>query len=1760
MFDEQEGKFAQVRERLSGLLSPSERAAARQTVLNAHFTDPRIAESMWTAVERLGFTGGPVLEPGCGSGVFLATAPRGAEPTGVEVDPVTAEIAAHLNPAAQVRAESFADSRFDTRFAAVVGNVPFGKIALHDPDGNAGNYTLHNHFVVKSLQHTAPGGIVAVLSSRYLLDASNPAARQTMAELGDLLGAVRLPAGTHRAVAGTDVVTDLLVFQRHLTDEVDRPEPTWIRTADIDVDGDQVAINEYFLEHPEHLLGTLASQPYPGPGLLVVARGSLEAVPVAVDVALQDITERALLRGARIPEQLDLTARRPSPQTGRFPSRGQGEWDGHIAWGDEGFTVVRAGIPAELAVPRAQHAEMRALIELRDGARELLQREAAGAPSEELDADRTQLRGRYEAYVAQWGPINRFTQRRTGRVDEHGNEKFSRVAPAAVVRLRSDPFGPLVAALEIFDESTQAASPAQILTERVLEPRALVAFTDDPDEAIAVCMDRHGRLSLEDLAELMDRTPDELPDVLGDRVFEDPSTGRLLMAAEYLSGDVRVKLEHARGLLDERPELLGHVQALTAVLPTDVPLDEIEARLGAAWIDADAHRQFLVEILDDNSVYVEHPGGSTWAVRGNKHTVAATVEWGTERVSATEIAEQLMRQKPIVVRDRVDGDKLVVNAMETAAAIDKGEALQDRFAEWVWEDPQRAMRLAAEYNRRFNSEVLRDYSAAGERLTLPGLAKTFTPRPHQRSGVARMLGEPTVGLFHEVGAGKTASMAIGTMELRRLGMVKKPAVVVPNHMLEQFSREWLALYPQARLLAASSQQLTRDRRREFVARIATHDWDAVVLTRTAFERLALRPENAAAFIESQLAELEEQVEQAKATTGRVTVKGLEAQLQRERERAKKLMDTPTDPGIHFEDSGIDYVVVDEAHDYKNLRTASKIPGASIDGSARATDLESKLEYLRGRHGERVATFATATPIANSITEAHVMMRYLRPDRLRAAGIGGFDSWAATFGRTVSGVEITADGAGFHQKTRFAKFQNVPEMLSTWHVFADVKTAEDLQLPRPDLAINAAGKREPATVVVPPSPAVSRYVRELGRRAEAVRSGGVDPRHDNMLKISGDGRKAALDMRLIDGPGVELDGVTKLHRVADQVAADWMRHKDARYLDPATGQPSPTPGALQIVFCDLSTPREGWNAYDELRELLVDRGLPREGVRFIHEAKSDAEKARLFAACRSGDVSVIIGSTARMGVGTNIQSRAASLHHIDCPWRPADVQQRDGRALRQGNQNDEISIYRYVTENSFDAFSWQTVARKWGFTQQVMRGDRSLRTVEDVSQEELTAHQVVALASGNPLLLEKHQADVDVAHLQRIQRNHQRSQHQLQARRASELEAAGAAERDAQRLTTALTEEVTSTRGERFSLLVDGQRYTDRGAAADALSRHIDRQITALRSPRGPLGIVGELGGVQLRGELHPYPDGLRVVTVALGDLPVPAVDGEVRGLAGVPAGKLLRSLEHRINTLEQRRDARLADHEQHRKAAHQAAEQLGRPFKRADELDAARRRAQALDRQIAEQAKTTDASIPERQAELVRLTTEAARLDQRIAEIPIHALDRINQIAAQIDDLQRDQNQPSLQAGPEHYRQAAAQTYGERIKSLTAAHHQIAEDLQRRTGHSLEDLERQRQALDRRRDEVDEHADQIRGAIVEASLEQVPAWLTEQIGPPPTDANQRALWQKAVRTAVTAQLQIDPGADLNAGLPADPTPAQRPHVTRATKALQQLAGGAGRER
>ncbi|MDL5160417.1 SNF2-related protein [Actinomycetospora termitidis] len=1610
VFDGTDPRFAVERDALRELVGPAGMAAAATSTLNAHYTDLGIVAAVWETVAALGFTGGTVLEPGCGSGNFLHHAPPGAQVIAVEQEPTTARIAAALHPEATVRCESFAD----TTVAAlpggapvdlVVGNVPFGKVALHDRRYNRANRVIHNHFVIKSLCLTRPGGLVVVLTSRFTLDARDPAARREIAALGDLLGAVRLPSGAHERAAGTAAVTDLLVLRRHDHDdprtEAEREAERGAGGAGFEAtmpvpghDDPKVRVNRYWAEHPGRVLGTFA-----------VRHGAYSARSLRVDPRPGELGEQlhdALAGIVADARTAGLTLIPTAPAT--RPARAGGEVGGGVSVvagparpvaldaregllavdPDGGFTRIEAGRPVRHEVPRSQARELAALLGLRDTVVALLDLEARErVETPRMRELRAELGARHDGYLARFGPITRATVRRTGRVDPAtGEPRTARTTPRQG-GFRTDPYAPAVYALEHPDPTTgpdeqHGARPvvrADIFRGRVIAPRAPRRSADSPGDALAICLDAHARVDLAVIAGLLGTGEADARARLGCLVFHDPQRGRLVPAAEYLSGDVRVKLAAAQDAAAQDPALAPNVAALRAVVPTDLGPGEITAHLGAAWIDARHIEAFMREVLDDPSARVEHPGGAVWEVRGARYGVAATQTWGTTRRPAAELVAAACEQRPVRVTDTVEGrdgvKRQVLNLTETLAAQDKAKQLGERFAEWVWEDPARAGELCRVYNQAFNAVVLRSYDAAGpDTLSLPGLAQGFTPRPHQYAAVARMIAEPAVGLFHEVGAGKTAEMAMGAMELRRLGLVRKPAIVVPNNMLEQWAREFTALYPAARLLVATHDDLTRDRRRAFVARVATGDWDAVIMTRSAFERLPMSREAQERYLGEETDRITRWLERAKgAGAASLSVKRVQRMLLAATERIKGKLDSVRDDGVSFEQTGIDYLCIDEAHLYKNLRTPSNITGAAIEGSARAQDLDMKLGYLRSRAGARVVTLATATPIANSITETYVMQRYTRPDLLEAAGVEEFDQWAATFGEVVTTVEMTPDAAGFRLTDRFARFTGVPELLRLWHVSADIKTGEDLQLPVPQLTERPEdGARAAHTVLIEASPELREFVGTLGARAEAIRNKQVEPHVDNMLRICSEGRAAALDLRLLDRPQT---GPATVERAAENIAAVWAAHRDDRFTRP-DGTTHPTPGALQIVFCDLGTPGPGWNVYDELREQLAARGLPRRGVRFIHDATTDTAKGALFAAARSGEVAVLIGSTEKMGVGTNVQARAVALHHLDCPWRPADLHQRDGRILRQGNPYPEVTIYRYVTEGSFDGYSWQTVARKARFIGQVMRGRLDVREIADVGEATLSFDEVKALASGDPRIIEKARLDAEVATLDRLERAHWRNQARLEHTITTAETAIDRGETDLAGLDTAIAAR-RPTRGQGFTASIGDRDYRERSEFATDLAALLAAALDDPARRRTGWGECAVLGGLTLT---HSIARELRAgQLVAEHHLQFTAAPGDpVRARADeldARAGGTLATLEHRHAALDTRRARAAAALETTRRELALARDQLGAPFTRADELTDKRRRADELAQAMTELARDTEAAAAHAAAETAADTAGA---------------------------------------------------------------------------------------------------------------------------------------------------------------------------------------------
>lgn len=1563
------GWAAAARGELAWLLDDAGRAAAARSTLNAHYTDPQVAAAMWEAATQLGFTGGEAFEPGCGPGLLIATAPATAHMTGVELDPATAAIAALISPDADIRAESLAAVNLPAGyFDLAIGNVPFGDYQMPEADPvvpGAGRHAIHNHAIIKALHLLRPGGILLTLTSRYTLDAASQAARADMAAVADLIGAVRLPEGSHQESAGTKTVMDLLILRRRELGQPGQSGLPWLAAETLDVAGHGFTVSTVF--HPGgggHVLGTLAAGTTAHGPALTVTPGPGD-LPAELAAALAAIAADAHAAGLAWTPAAQARPALPAPvslagQEGRITARIGGTFTRHADGQDVPFRV-----------PAAQAPELAALCDLRDTAEAVIATEAAtGSDLAELDQLRSRLNDLYDRYAAAYGPLNRFTPTPTGRVDPL---TFEPVMAARRPRQGGfhgtgsalpDPGAALVYALEIFDPATQAAAKAGIFTRRTVARRTHPDQAGTPEDAVAISLDRHGRVDLAHVAALLGVSQAGAREQLGTLVYADPDQGgALVTAAAYLSGNVRDKLRSALAAAITDPAYEGNVTALTAVIPADLTPADIGVTLGAPWIPAGDVQDFLQHILEDPRLSVTHPGGSYWEVTPlySNGGVLATSKWGTGRRPAYDLAEKLLEQRVVQVHDTVPaangGERRVLNPEETAAAQAKAQQIADRFADWVWEDPERAARLARTYNDMFNNLVLRSYD--GVTLTLPGLAAGFDPHPHQHAGVARMIAEPTALLAHEVGAGKTATMVMGVMEMRRLGLAGTACVVVPNHMLEQFAREWVQLYPQAKIIATTSEDLTAYKRLQLRARLLTGEWDAIITTQSAFEKIPVSLDLYEAYKRDEINYLAQLITRAAGAT----VKRLERLKARAMRRLADHLNHAVDPGVTFEQLGIGYLVVDEAHHFKNLATPSAISDAAIAGSKMASDLHMKLWYLRGQ-GPRCLTMATATPIANSITEAYVMCRYLRPDLLAAAGISEFDVWAAVHGLVVAAVELAPEGGGtFRVNTRFARFRNVPELSAMFRMFADVKLAADLTLDIPLMARRPGdGKRAHHIIAVPPTAAQQGYIADLGECARLIRAGtprqfgtgATDPlsgeeitKDDNMLWVSTRGRLAATDGRLT---GLLQDTPGKLHAIGTVAAGVYRRH----------------PGRLQIVFCDQGTPKAGrdWDAYGEMTAAMVAGGIPRNRIAYAHDARNERQRAAMFAACRAGRTAVIIGSTGKLGTGVNIQDRLAAIHQADPTWRPADIKQRLGRAFRQGNTCPEVESYVYVTEGSFDGFMWQTLTRKENFINQFMTGNTG-REMSDLGDDGLTYHQIMALTTGNPLILDAAEAEADVQRLERAERAHRHAQEALRFTIRHNQAAIGW-ERDQVARDAAILDRRQDTAGDAFQMTVAGTRHGTPAAAAEALAVFLLAQVRDLAYQMQARGhaltredvtagwyagfpVLADLTGTAALKEAR--------VTLHLGGVRPRSMGFRSAALAwdadqgGMDKTSMIAALEYDLNQVA--RD--ITDREQRIAAAlaetARAEAELGAPFAGAAALAAARARAARIEADMAALAK-----------------------------------------------------------------------------------------------------------------------------------------------------------------------------------------------------------------
>ncbi|WP_233165286.1 DEAD/DEAH box helicase family protein, partial [Mycobacterium sp. AT1] len=1416
VFDTRNEGFAPERDRLRELLPRDQYRQAEASILNAHYTDPAVVAAIWEGLRRAGFRGGRVLEPGCGSGHFIGHAPADAVMVGVENDPITAAIAAALYPSAQIRNEGFETTRVpENSFAATVGNVPFGRFVVHDPAHNAARHSIHNHFINKSLALTAPGGYVAVLTSRYTMDSASDAARRDIAERGELIGALRLPSRAFSRVAGTEVVTDLLVLRRR-TEPVDlRAErPLWLDTARIAIDGADadtaapIAVNAYFHENPHHVLGRMevGHGLHGSPNLRVEGSTGAE-LAAQVSARLGSMVDAALTRGAGLtataedltvvsPQSFDpglIVAAHQGEQTGLFTLRYSAETQRIEYWSGHSWEIHDT--------PKTLIPETRELIALRDAANSLIVSQRDGRPVAERDQLRGHLNHLYDSYVRRHGPVNRFSWVRPKEVtQERHDEKVAAeeakwrategepgqpyrgpVPPELLAKwdtdawktsaphkkrrhleggMRHDPGWAVVSSLEIFDEATGQARKAEIFSTDLVSARVEQLSAAGPEEALAMSLDRARRVDLDLIAGLLDVDTATARNLLAGLVYPDlDDPAELVPATVALSGNVRQKLAAALAASHTNPVYDDYVAALREVMPVDRTAEEIRVRPGAPWIPTDVVAQFATETFGLKSATVDHVGGR-WVVdvpSYHRFGRLMTETWGLPRKGsdAVSLLEAVCNSRSVVVTD----DTGVLDVEATFAAQAKATKISEEFSRWVFADEARREPLVAEYNRRFNS--LRAPRYDGSHLSLPGLSDRFVPHFYQRNAVARIISEPTTLLDHVVGSGKTGTMVMGAMELKRLGLVRQPWIVVPNSIIDQVGREAKQWYPAANVLLGSA-ATTAEGRRRLIAQSAASDWDIVIIPESAFTKIKVSDRIRADYIDDQLDTLRTQLEQADSDRSK---KAIERSLKSTKERLERLTaQDAKDTGLNFENSGADYLFVDEAHYYKNLQRVCNIPELNCTNSSeRAEDLALKLRVLRDRRREeakaagipahrvveRVATLATGTPIANSLGELWVMQTYLRPDLLEAAGVADLGDWGAAFTATHTTVEVNATGTKLRPVTRVGKFTNLPELLALSSVYSDVVTRDQVPVELPTLI---GGQRQ--TIVLQHDIEVVDFIADLGYRADHLDA--KAPQRDNILKIANDGRNASLDPRLahLDAPTA-----SRAAAVAEAMMRTYRATEDREYRHPQTGEVMPNRGSLQVAFCDRGTPStdpEQFTIYAAIKDELVARGMPAEKIRFVHEARKPHEVGLLRDQCINGEVAVLIGSTEKMGTGWNIQTRLAALDHVDVPWRPADLEQREGRILRQGNQNlDGVEIRTYVTEGTYDTVMWQKVQAKSLFIDQVRRNEVGDTEIEDLSGGDIgaAAAETKALATGDPRYLRQVELDDQVRRLQALERAH-----------------------------------------------------------------------------------------------------------------------------------------------------------------------------------------------------------------------------------------------------------------------------------------------------------------------------------------------------------------------------------------------------------------------
>ena len=1330
-FDEHNAAWAEEFKELYASLSPEEYRAAMESTLTAFYTPPVVIKAMYDALDRLGFSQGNILEPSCGTGNFFGLLPESMQNSklhGVEIDSLTGRLAKQLYQKANIAIEGFEKTNLpDAHFDVVIGNVPFGEIRVNDSRYNAQKFLIHDYFFAKALDKVRAGGVVMFITSKGTMDKASPEVRKYIAQRAELLGAIRLPDNTFKANAGTEVTSDILILQKR--DRVMDIEPDWVH---LDTDGKGITMNRYFVEHPEMVLGEIKMES--------TRFGTFEPVCKArKDIPLSELLSNAVQRiNGEIPELDNGVDEISDEQELSVPA------DPNVR--NFSFTLVdgrvyfRENERMQLAsVSMTAENRIKGLIQIRDCVRKLIEYQTEDYPEEMIRTEQENLNRLYDVYTAKYDLIN-----------SRGN----------YLAFASDESYFLLCSLEVLDDEGNFKRKADMFTKRTIKPHREVTSVETASEALALSIGEKARVDLPYMEQLTGKTQAELVQDLQGVIFKVPNCEPVsyVAADEYLSGNVRNKLTVAELATKNDPELAVNVDALKKVIPKDLSAAEISVRLGATWIPQDDIQRFVMELLTPSSYAAGRlkvrytPINGDWFIENKSSdmgNVKADSTYGTKRASAYRIIEDTLNLRDTRIFDYVYDEhgnkKAVFNAKETTAAQAKQEAIKQAFQDWIWKDPERRNRLVRYYNDTFNSVRPREYD--GSHITFGGISPEITLRPHQVNAIAHILYGGNTLLAHKVGAGKTFEMVAAAQESKRLGLCQKSMFVVPNHLVGQWASEYLRLYPSANILVTTKQDFETGNRKKFCGRIATGDYDAVIIGHSQFEKIPMSIERQREQLEKQLDDIERGIDDVQASKGeQFTVKQLMKTRKAIKTKLEKLNDTKRkDTVIDFEQLGVDRLFIDESHFYKNLYLYTKmrnVGGIAQTEAQKSSDLFMKCRYLDEITGNRGTVFATGTPVSNSMVELYSIQRYLQYDTLAQNGLQHFDSWASTFGETVTALELAPEGTNYRAKTRFAKFYNLPELMQMFREVADIQTADMLKLPVPKVNYH--------NIKTKPSEIQTEMVASLAKRAEKVRARLVEPNIDNMLKITNDGRKLALDQRMIDSILPD-DPDSKVNACVDNVYRIWEEHADTK--------------ATQLVFCDLSTPKNDgtFNVYDDMREKLIARGIPAEQVRFIHEATTDAQKKELFGKVRSGEVRVLFGSTPKMGAGTNVQDRLIAIHNLDCPWRPSDLEQRQGRIERQGNMFPEVEVYRYVTEQTFDAYLYQLVESKQKFISQIMTSKSPVRSAEDVDEVALSFAEVKMLATGDARFKEKMDLDIQVSKLRVLKQSYLSEHYDLEDR-------------------------------------------------------------------------------------------------------------------------------------------------------------------------------------------------------------------------------------------------------------------------------------------------------------------------------------------------------------------------------------------------------------